>query len=365
MRLEKLLEVLEARGLQDLLVTSPDNVEYYTGVESIADATLLLHVSRDGGIRLYTPLLEYYRYRSLLPESVEVYALSRSLKPSDARIAEKELKEVVKEIVESSSRIGVDGIRGPVAALTSVPLGERVVDVSEDLWRQRMIKDSEEIKAIKRAVEITIKGVRTLLDNISEGVSETELAGFFEERVRREGVKKYAFEPIIAFKPNNSYPHTLPGSLRLGRRDLILVDVGVKYNGRCSDLTRMIVHGRPSPEEKRSLEAVEEALWEAVDYIQPGVKAGEVAEVASRVLEKHGLRDKFIHGLGHGIGVVVHEPPYLREGSTTVLEPGMVFTVEPGVYFNGRYGVRMEENVVVTKKGARVLSGRLKPLLVA
>jgi len=362
--LNKLLELMDEKRLDNVILFSPDNIEYYTGVESVADATMVLHASRKESVRLYVPLLEYYRYRDSLPSHVEVYAVSRSLKPSDARVVEKSFKDIVKEIIEHSSVVGVDKSHPSslVQLLTEYP-GEKLLDISEDIWKHRMIKDQRELEAIVNAIEVTIKGIKAVQDNISEGVTEAELAGFFEERVRREGVRKYAFEPIIAFKPNNSYPHTLPGSNRIGRRDLVLVDVGVKYGGRCSDLTRMITWKRPSPEERRSLEAVEEALWESIDHISPGVKAGDIAEVAVKILENHGLSERFIHGLGHGIGVVVHEPPYLRTGVTQVLEPGMVFTIEPGVYFSGKYGVRMEEDVLVTKKGARVLSRRLPPLL--
>ncbi|WP_276813767.1 M24 family metallopeptidase [Desulfurococcus amylolyticus] len=362
LRIGKLVSLMESHGLQDIVLVSPENIEYYTGVETVADAALLLHATRGGGVSIYVPLLEYYRYRDSLPGEVEVYAYSKTLKPSDARIVEKDYREILKEIIDKSSKIGID------KQLQDTPIqqethSDRVVDISGDVWKHRMIKDEKEIEAIRKAVDITIKGIKTIQDNISEGVTEAELAGFFEERVRREGVKKYAFDPIIAFKPGNSYPHILPGSKKLGRRDLVLIDVGVKYRGRCSDLTRMITWGRPTPDERRSLEAVEEALWESIDSIYPGIKAGDVAEKAVKKLEKYGLHERFIHGLGHGIGIAVHEPPYLRLGGSTLLEPGMVFTIEPGVYFNGRYGVRMEEDVLVTRKGVRVLSRRLKPLL--
>jgi len=125
----------------------------------------------------------------------------------------------------------------------------------------------------------------------------------------------------------------------------------------------MIVKGKPSREEKRSLEAVIEALERTIDTITPGITAKEVYETACKILEKRGLRERFIHGLGHGIGVVVHEPPYLRAESTTTLEPNMVVTIEPGVYFNRLYGVRVEDVVVVTKRKARVLSKKLDRVL--
>ncbi|MGC8983195.1 MAG: M24 family metallopeptidase [Desulfurococcaceae archaeon] len=363
----KLRELSETRGLDLLIVQAPDNIEYFTGVRTIGDATLLLTYSRrDDVARLYVPLLEYHRYRDALPGFVEVYAVSKFVKPGGIPVVSMDWKEIVVKASEGFEKIGVDVSQGGPLQLTIYKaLGERAVDVSQDIWKARMIKSEEEVLAIKEAVEVTTKGIQAVVAELRDGVTEAFLAGVFEHATRKRGAEGAAFEPIVAFKPNNAYPHTLPGNRVLSKNDLVLVDVGVKVRGRCSDITRMVLWGRPSEDEKRAIEAVVEAANTAIDAVKPGVKASEVYEVAAKVLEKYGLREKFIHGLGHGIGILVHEPPYLRAGSEHVLEPGMVFTIEPGVYEPGKYGVRVEEDVLVTKSGAEVLSRGLNLVIEA
>lgn len=358
--------IAESRGLDAVIIVAPDNVEYFTGIPTIGDATLMLiYEKKDNHFSLYVPLLEYYRYRHSAPSTIDVIGVSRALKPPDIPVVELDWGEILAKY-KGLGKIGVDASHTSSLQVTvQRVLGDQVVDVSRDVWRVRMIKSAEEVKSIEVATRITLRGILAVCSGLREDITETSLTGVFEKAVRDQGAERLAFDPIIAFKPTNSYPHALPGTRKLGKRNLVLVDVGVKYRGRCSDVTRMVLWGKPRGDERKSVEAVVEALEAAVDSIKPGVKANEVYEVAAKVLEKHGLREKFIHGLGHGVGVVVHEPPYLRRGEEIVLEPGMVFTVEPGVYFAGDYGVRVEEVVLVTKRGARVLSSKLEKVLAA
>lgn len=364
-RLEKLETIAEKNGLDLILIQAPDNIEYFTGVQSLGDITaLLVYDRRNASTKLYIPLLEYYRYRENTPEAIEVIAVSRTVKPSGIPVVEMEWREIATKLSENREKVGLDASHpGILQSSIAEVLGGKSVNVSESVWNLRMIKDEEEVRAIERAVEITIRGIQAIVVDIRDSITEAELAGVFEYTARKHGAERMAFDPIIAFKPNNAYPHTLPGSRRIGENDLVLVDVGVKYNGRCSDITRMITWGCPKPEERRALEAVVESLNNAIDHVKPGVKACDIYEVAAKTLEKYGLRERFIHGLGHGIGILVHEPPYLRPSSTRVLEPGMVFTIEPGVYVAGEFGVRVEEDVLVTENGAKVLSRKLDRVL--
>lgn len=362
--IEKLRLLSDEQRLDVVVITAPDNVEYYTGVPSIGDQiSLLIYSKIEDRAYLYVPLLEYHRYRDNLKRDFEVYAVSKTLKPSDVPVVDLDWKQIIEKHI-GNFRVGADlSHNSPLYKTVSQALGTNALDISQAIWKQRMIKETWEIDAIKDAIKITIKGILSVFSSVKYNSTETYLTGVFEKTVREHGIERFAFEPIIAFKPNNAYPHATPSNKIIARRDLVLIDVGVKVRNRCSDITRMIAYGRPTSEERKVIEAVEEAVETSIDYIKPGVKAGEVYEAAARVLEKYGYREKFIHGLGHGIGVVVHEPPYLRAGSETVLEPGMVFTIEPGVYINGKFGVRMEEDILVTERGCKVLSSRLKRLL--
>ncbi len=360
----KILSIIQELKVDALILTAPDNTEYFTGVPTIADSTQILYADKDGRVKLYVPVLEFYRFRDSLKDKAEVYAVSKSIKPEDAVVVDKDWKEIISELLREREKVGVDkSFPSTLSHLLGELPGEKIVDASSRIWKERMVKTKEEVDAVKKAVEITSKGVYTLASMVTEGVTEAELTGYFEERGRKEGVSQYAFDPIISFKPNNSYPHNVPTSKRLGRNDIILVDVGVKYGGRCSDITRILKYGRLSEEEKKALELVEQALYTGIESIQPGVKAGEAASKVVEFFEKNGVGKRFIHGLGHGIGVVVHEPPYLRLGSETVLEPGMVFTVEPGLYYPGKFGVRLEEDVLLTKKGPRILSEKTRLII--
>ncbi len=353
----KLKKIMDEEGLSDIMIVSPENIEYFLGVKTIADSLLLLHISSSEA-KLYLPILEYYRYNDLLRDTdIEVVAVSKNIKPKDAEILDISWKDLVKNIVENSEKIGID--KSHPTFLSSILLeirDEHVIDVSKKINKYRMVKEEWEIEAIKKAIEITSKGIYEIVDNLSETMTEAKVAGIFEYSVRSEGVEEYAFTPLTLFKPGNSYPHNLPSDTVLGKNNLVLVDVGVKYMRRCSDITRMIIWGSISEEEKKAIEIVNEAIDRAIEKIEPGVKANEVDQAARKYIEEHGYGDKFIHGLGHGIGVVVHEHPYIRSTSDTVLEPGMVFTIEPGIYVAGKYGIRIEEDVLVTKKGVSILS---------
>lgn len=359
-----LRSITESKGLDALILSAPDNIEYFTGIPSINDTpVLLVYHRRHDSTSLYVPLLEYQRYRDSVSQQVDVYAVSKTFKPPGIPVIDLDWGEIASKY-KDLERVGGDtshasSLRDTLKAV----LGERLIDVSNDVWRVRMVKSDKEISLIEEATKITLKGILAIYSEMHDSVTESALAGVFEKTVREHGIEKLAFDPIVAFKPNNSYPHALPGRRALGKKDLVLIDVGVKAGGRCSDVTRLIVWGKFARDERKSVEAVVEALETAVDAIEPGIKAGEVYEVAARVLDKYGLLNNFIHGLGHGIGVSVHEPPYLRPHSDISLEPGMVFTVEPGVYFAGRYGVRVEDVVVVTKKGVRILSKKLSGVL--
>jgi len=363
-RLSKIREILEKKKLDAIIITSASNISYFTRIKTIGDASMILYLSKEGTTRLYVPVLEYYR---LLEETrglsnIEVYAVSKHMR-IDGRQFHGTFIDLLKRINERHEKIGVDASTSPAGFKIKEMFGDKAVDITEDLWSIRMIKDDKELELIKKAISATKRGIEALADYVNEKITDTELAGIFEHRVRIDGIEEYAFPPLILLKPENSYPHNLPVGRRVGKKNLILVDVGVKYRGYCSDITRMITWGRPLSEERKALEVLVEAINNVIDKAEPYMKGSDIDSIARNTLARHGLDKYFIHGLGHGLGIDVHEPPYLSPGYDRQIKPGMVFTIEPGIYIPGKYGVRIEEDAVMTNKGIKLLSRGFERIL--
>ena len=361
-KIRKIVELMESKNLDSVLITRSDNLQYYLNVDVLADSIAVLYVDRGGGAAIYVPPLEYHRFRNSLRE-VDVKAFSKTIKLPNEVVIEKNVEELITDLTKDSNRIGVDSESSPIASKVVKILGDKLVDITSDVYRQRMVKEGSEVEAVREAIKATIAGIKTAASMLSDDVTEAELAGVFEARARSMGCREHAFPTIVLFKPTNSYPHGLPSRRKLGKRNLVLIDAGAKVKGYCSDITRSMPWGRAAKEEVKIIEAVNEAVESALDSIAPGVKAGEVDSIARKTLDKYGYSKHFIHGLGHGFGVSVHEPPYITMGSETVIEPGMVFTVEPGVYIPGVIGVRIEEDVLVDNRGAKVLTDSLSRMI--
>jgi len=357
----RLLEAAEAEGFKGLVLAGEPNLVYALGVRMPSGALVL---SGECGNYWLVPLLDYYRALSLAPGDFEVKAfyrggeaLSRVDVPRGALVEAASLGEALRSVLGECRGLGADleWLQEPVAARLREHLG--VGDASGVIARVRSVKGDLEVEAIERAQGIAEEALGDALDMLEEGVTEADAAAAIECGVRVRGAWREAFPVIAAFYSNTAYPHHQPTRAILGHPGPVLFDLGAVVDGYHSDLTRSLWWGGEESRQYREvLEAVEEALGEAVDVVGPGVEARDVDAAARRVLERRGLSRYFIHGTGHGVGVEIHEKPYLRPGSDDVLEPGMVVTVEPGVYIAGRFGVRIEDLVLVTRRGRRVLT---------
>lgn len=228
----------------------------------------------------------------------------------------------------------------------------------------RAIKSENEVRLINRALRIAEKAYAEFVANVTPGMSEIELAAELEYRMRRCGSQGNAFPTISAVGPNASKPHARPGSRRLpARSGLLLTDFGATFGGYRCDLTRVLLLGRIPPEIGRAYNAVLKAQLAAIDAVRDGVKSSQVDAAARDTLTEMGYGELFGHGTGHGLGLQTHEAPAVspRAGST-VLRSGMVITIEPGVYLPGGFGIRIEDDVLVTDNGCRVLSRLPKTL---
>jgi Xaa-Pro aminopeptidase len=229
--------------------------------------------------------------------------------------------------------------------------------------RARMVKDAAEILRIRRAVELGAGLFRIAREKIRPGVREVEVAAAMEYEARCAGAEGMAFPTILAAGKRSAIVHGRASDARIPRRGFVVCDFGVILAGYCSDRTRTVHVGRPSREARVLYEAVLEAQQAAIAAVRPGVTAAEVDGAARRVLRKQKLARYFTHSTGHGLGLEIHELPRLAAGQTQKLEPGMVITIEPGAYVAGKWGVRIEDVVVVTSSGCEVLTPTEKEMV--
>jgi Xaa-Pro aminopeptidase len=227
----------------------------------------------------------------------------------------------------------------------------------------RLIKDEDELAIIRENALIGCRLFDHILTVIRPGIREVEVAAELEYQARLHGAEAMSFETIVASGERSALPHGKASTAPLPRKGFVTLDFGIIREGYCSDMTRTVCLGTPRSEERTAYEAVLEAQESAVAAVSASVSCGEVDEAARSVLRKAGMADAFTHSTGHGVGLEIHEQPRLGAGQKTRLQPGMVVTIEPGVYWPGKFGLRIEDMVAVTKTGGQVLTPAPKALI--
>jgi Xaa-Pro aminopeptidase/Xaa-Pro dipeptidase len=343
-RLAAVHAIMAGRGVEALLFLDLKNIRYLTGFSG-SDAALL--VSED-----QTVLLVDGRY------TTQARKQTRSIRVFEYR-------EKAMGIVQIASDLRVKTLGFEAAAITYdfyANLLKKLKNIklraiTEDhLGGLRSIKSRGEIAFIKRAVQISTRALEASLPLIKPGVRETDIALELDYRIRQEGAEALSFETIVASGENGALPHAKPGFRKLKKGDLVVIDFGAVYGGYHSDETCTFGIGRLNRSQKEAYEAVKEAHDRAMDAIRAGAACREIDGIARRCLEKRGYGKYFSHGTGHGIGLDVHETPRLSIASNGDLRDGMVVTVEPGIYIPGRWGIRLEDSVLVKKGGHEVLT---------
>ncbi len=218
----------------------------------------------------------------------------------------------------------------------------------------RSIKDKFELAAIKKAIQITKLALKETIRNLRVGISENEAAGMMDYNFRKFGGRN-GFDTILAFGANASRCHHQPGTGKLRKNDTILIDFGAEYNHYRCDLTRCFLVGQPNQYFQKVYNVVKEAQAAAIKLIRPGMSNKEPERVAREIIRKHNL-PPYQHGSGHGFGLVIHEDPFLSVLSKDKLKKGMVLTIEPGIYIPDKIGVRLEDNVLITENGCKILT---------
>jgi Xaa-Pro aminopeptidase len=232
----------------------------------------------------------------------------------------------------------------------------RWLNGGDAIERLRAVKDPEELFTMREAAQLISAVVQSVIPSIKPGITELDLAAEIEYGIKRRGASGPSFETIVASGPRSAWAHARPTPKPLRKNELVVLDQGAILRGYCSDMTRTVFLGRSPARVRRMYRAVLEAQEAAKAAIRPGVMAGAVDAAARRVLKGFGFAQYFTHSTGHGLGLEVHEMPRLGKGEETELQAGMVVTVEPGIYIEGLGGIRIEDDVVVTSKGAEDLT---------
>lgn len=372
-RIGNVRQSIKEKGLDALFISDQYNVSYLTGCRGLSpfERESFLFIT---GVTAY--LLTFPTYFDLFNRKDAPFT---ALNITQDKRLRHHLNDIVKE-----EHVGTIGFEKDNLTVNEYEQLKEHVPVpwqstGEIVESLRLIKDEGELTAIGRAAVATDEVFSFLRGSIHAGQTEKELAVELEYQIKKRA-DDVAFSPIVAFNEHAAIPHYLPtNDQRLKTSDLILLDFGAKVDGYCSDMTRVVFFGKPKDEHKKVYETVLEAQKRALEYLTtskayvPSLKvregqgelyrSAEVDRIARNYITSRGYPE-YQHGLGHGVGLAIHEAPRLRRGGTDELKPGMVVTVEPGIYLPGICGVRIEDLVVLTDDGIEVLSKSSKELII-
>jgi Xaa-Pro aminopeptidase len=336
-----------------VLITLGPNVRYLTGLAS-SNAALLLPADGEGVLATdsrYTLAAER--------DAPDLELIGERF--IEGRLAAEAVRRGVRKLAFEAHEMTVErhaAFAAKAEGVTTLPFGTKIEEL-------RMVKDPSELELLAAACRISSQALADVLPRIRPGLSERALASLLDYRMTELGADRPAFETIVASGPNGAIPHHAPTDRPLRRGDLVTMDFGALYGGYHADMTRTVAVGEPAGWQRDVYDLVAEAQRTGIDAVEVGAEAGAVDAAAREVIEAAGHAEHFQHGLGHGVGLEIHEAPMLGYGRTGKLADRVPVTVEPGVYLPGKGGVRIEDVLVVTAGGgARILTSTTRELLV-
>jgi Xaa-Pro dipeptidase len=354
-RLDQISPILKKHGLDGLALIPGPSLYYLTGLSFhlMERPVVALFMS---GERPHLILPEMERGK---PESAGLDAVLHCYSEVEASRTQAFL-QAASALPLDGAHLGVEPLRMRMYELRLLEaVGPRTTFTSAEkaIGELRAIKDADELQAMRQAVAVAQQSLSETLPLARVGISERELASELVSQLLRAGSQpELPFSPIVASGPNSALPHAVPTERRLQPGDLLLLDWGATVEGYASDLTRTFAIQEIDPELERVHQIVLQANAAAQAVVRPGVPCSDVDRAARQLIEQAGYGERFTHRTGHGLGLDAHEAPYIHGDNPLLLAPGMTFTIEPGIYLEGRGGVRLEDDVVVTKRGCESLS---------
>lgn len=351
-RFGRLRKLADEHDIEGFFVVSEPNMRYFTGFSALAIerlAGIVIPVDAKEPV-LIVPKLEW--------EKAMKFSFFKDIRSySDAENPAKLLGKVVSELKLTKGTLGIESFL-PFKfykMLKEEAPSLEVKDASDVFQKLRSVKSTKEINLMKRAAKIVVKGIEAGIEIVKAGTSELSVAFEIERRIKESGCESVPFTIVLSGK-NSALPHGSTSKRKIRRGDAVVIDIAATFKGYYADVTRTVFVGGASQKQKKIYEIVLRAQESAVKFVKPEVKACEVDEIARKIISEAGYGEFFTHQTGHGLGLEVHEDPYISQTNETTLELGMTFTVEPGIYLPDKFGVRIEDDVAVTEKGRTVLS---------
>lgn len=332
-----------------MFISSPANISYLTKTQS-RDSYLL--ISKKGNFYI-TDSRYTEEARRALEKSIEISKVKDSL---PGLIAQLILNYGFKRVGFEEKHLSFSGYMKIRKELNKKAELLPVAGIIED---SRKIKEPQEIKIIKRALRVTGAAFKFIKGFIRPGQKEIELVAELQRFIRYHAADNSAFDIIVASGSNSTFPHHIPGQKKIRKGEPVLVDMGIDFLGYKTDLTRVFFLDKINAYARKIYDIILEAQARAIKKIKPGALTDEIDAAARQYITEKGYGGFFGHNLGHGVGLEVHEEPMISPRKSTSLKEGMIFTLEPAIYLPGKFGIRLEDMVLVTKKGCKVISGAI------
>lgn len=351
-RLKAVRALMTTFKLQSMLVTELAHVRYLTGF------------SGSSGLCLITPTHQFFitdrRYKTQAPQEISGFNIIIAKQNLFPLLAERKL-------VPKRSRIGFESQHVSVADMNSLKKllpQSHFIPATNILENVTAVKDEKEIELISFAASISDKVFKKLLTLVRPGVRECDIAAEISYWHRNYGAECDAFDPIVASGERGALPHARASEKKIRRGEMVVLDFGCRYLGYNSDITRTLAVGNPSAEMRKVYQIVLDAQMKAIDAVRDKVTACSIDSIARKHIRKNGYGKYFIHSLGHGLGIHVHDPLRVSAISKAILKTGNVVTIEPGIYIPGRGGVRIEDDIVVRENSCDILTKSTKELII-
>ncbi|RHW33484.1 aminopeptidase P family protein [Lysinibacillus yapensis] len=361
--MDKLLQLqsyLKENHYDAAFITTPDNVFYFSNFKSNPHERLLgIMVFKDAEPFLILPKMETLDAKNAgwTQEIIGHLDTDNPWQLIAQAIDSRGL--TISSMAIEKSHLTVERLE----ALQGLYPKTEIVRLDEQINGMRVIKDETEIEKMRKAAQLADYAIEVGCQEIAEGKTEMEILTAIENAIKAKGCTM-SFETMVLSGPKSASPHGTPGDRKIQKGDMVLFDLGVIFEGYCSDITRTVAFGEVSEAQREIYHAVHQANEKAIAAVKPGVRAMDLDKIARDTITDAGFGEYFTHRLGHGLGISVHEYPSVTGTNEMVLEPGMVFTIEPGIYKSDVTGVRIEDDVVVTDDGVEVLTKFTKELIV-